>query len=152
MTTLKQKLIHILGAAGLLPFLGSALAELMDVTLPYKVQPVDLLMTYGAIILSFLSGVLWGRALHRADSEPTNGLLLLSNAFALLAWVTLLLDSVFWTLLIQMLGFALVLISERKLARGSTMTTQLGYYPMRLSLTVAVIVCQLLVFGNHLFL
>lgn len=151
MTTLKQKLIHILGAAGILPFLGSALAELMNLSLPYQLQPVTLLVTYGAIILTFLAGVLWGRALHRADSEPTNGLLLLSNVFALLAWLTLLLNSVFWALLVQMVSFALLLTFERKLARGSTMTTQLGYYPMRLSLTVAVIVCQLLVFGNHLF-
>ncbi|MGM0480523.1 MAG: DUF3429 domain-containing protein [Pseudomonadota bacterium] len=151
MTTLKQKLIHILGAAGILPFLGSALAELMNLSLPYQLQPVTLLVTYGAIILTFLAGVLWGRALHRADSEPTNGLLLLSNMFALLAWLTLLLNSVFWALLVQMVSFALLLMFERKLARGSTMTTQLGYYPMRLSLTVAVIVCQLLVFGNHLF-
>ncbi|MBT41701.1 MAG: DUF3429 domain-containing protein, partial [Idiomarina sp.] len=61
------------------------------------------------------------------------------------------LDSVFWALLVQMVGFALVLVFERTLARGTLMTTQSGYYPMRLILTTGVIVCQLLVLGNHIF-
>lgn len=151
MGTAKTKIMQLLGFAGLIPFLVFSLAQLMGVELPLPVDPMTLLLTYGAIILSFLAGILWGRAIHRADSEPTNTLLVLSNAFALLAWFSLLLDSVFWTLLIQMIGFALVLTFERALARGSLMTTQSGYYPMRLILTAGVIVCQLLVLGNHIF-
>lgn len=151
MISAKTRLMNILGYAGLLPFLAATLAALMNVTLPTEVQPITLLLTYGAIILSFLAGILWGRGLHRSDSESTNGLIILSNAFAVLAWVTLLLSSVFWSLLLQMIGFALLLAFERKLARGTTMTTQSGYYPMRMILTTGVIVCQLLVLGNHLF-
>ena len=151
MESAKTKLMQFLGYLGLIPFLISALAELMSLTLPLPVSAMTLLLTYGAIILSFMSGTLWGRAIHRADSEPTNVLLLLSNAFALLAWSTLLLNSVFWSLLLQMVGFALVLAFERQLARGTLMTTQSGYYPMRLILTTGVIVCQLLVLGNHIF-
>ncbi|RUO77824.1 DUF3429 domain-containing protein [Idiomarina seosinensis] len=151
MGTAKTKIMQLLGFAGLIPFLVFSLAQLMGVKLPLPVAPMTLLLTYGAIILSFLAGILWGRAIHRADSEPTNSLLVLSNAFALLAWFSLLLDSVFWALLIQMVGFALVLTFERVLARGSLMTTQSGYYPMRLILTAGVIVCQLLVLGNHIF-
>lgn len=151
MESAKTKLMQFLGYAGLVPFLIAALAELMAVQLPLAVSPMTILLTYGAIILSFMSGTLWGRAIHRADSEPTNVLLLLSNGFALLAWLTLLLNSVFWSLLLQMIGFALVLAFERKLARGTLMTTQSGYYPMRLILTTGVIVCQLLVLGSHIF-
>ncbi|MGM0524660.1 MAG: DUF3429 domain-containing protein [Pseudomonadota bacterium] len=151
MGTAKTKIMQLLGFAGLIPFLVFSLAQLMGVKLPLPVAPMTLLLTYGAIILSFLAGILWGRAIHRADSEATNSLLVLSNAFALLAWFSLLLDSVFWALLIQMAGFALVLTFERVLARGSLMTTQSGYYPMRLILTAGVIVCQLLVLGNHIF-
>ena len=151
MESAKTKLMELLGYAGLVPFLISALAELMALNLPIPVSPMTLLLTYGAIILSFMSGTLWGRAIHRADSEATNSLLSLSNLFALLAWLTLSLDSVFWALLVQMVGFALVLVFERTLARGTLMTTQSGYYPMRLILTTGVIVCQLLVLGNHIF-
>lgn len=151
MISAKTRLMNLLGYAGLLPFLLATLAELMSVTLPVSVQPLTLLITYGAIILSFLAGVLWGRGMHRADSEATNGLVILSNVFALLAWLTLLLNSPFWSLLLQMGGFAVLLAFERKLARGTIMTTQSGYYPMRIILTASVIVCQLLVLGNHLF-
>lgn len=151
MNSTKTKLMQILGYGGLVPFLLTALAELMALELPVPVEPMTLLLTYGAIILSFLAGTLWGRAMHRADSEPTNLLLILSNAFALLAWLTLLLNTVFWSLLLQMLGFALLLAFERGLARGTLMTSQSSYYPMRLILTTGVIVCQLLVLGNHLF-
>lgn len=147
----KTRLMHFLGGAGLIPFLAATLAELMALDWGITIPPILVLMTYGAIILSFLGGVLWGRALHRAASDATHGLLIMSNVFSLLAWATLLLNSIFWTLLLQMIGFAALLAVERSLARGSTMTTQSHYYPMRLILTTSVIVCQLLVLGNHLF-
>ena len=69
MESAKTKLMQLLGYAGLVPFLISALAELMALNLPIPVSPMTLLLTYGAIILSFMSGTLWGRAIHRADSE-----------------------------------------------------------------------------------
>mgnify|MGYP003115237778 FL=1 len=150
MNTAKNKLIYTLGFLGLIPFIVSSLAELMQVTSLFGFQPLDLLITYGAIILTFLGGVLWGRALHRAESEPTNALLVLSNAFAILAWLTLLLDSSAWSLGLQMAGFATLLFFEQKLARSSAMTSYMGYYRIRLILTSAVIVCELLVFGNHI--
>lgn len=151
MESAKTKLMQLLGYAGLVPFLVTALAELMGLSLSLPVSPMTLLVTYGAVVLSFLSGTLWGRSIHRADSEATNSLLLLSTAFAVMAWLTLLLSSVFWSLLLQMVGFALLLTFERVLARGTLMTTQSGYYPMRLILTTGAIVCQLLVMGNHIF-
>lgn len=150
MNTAKNKLIYTLGFLGLIPFIVSSLAELMQVTSLFGFQPLDLLITYGAIILTFLGGVLWGRALHRAESEPNNALLVLSNAFAILAWLTLLLDSSAWSLGLQMAGFATLLFFEQKLARSSAMTSYMGYYRIRLILTSAVIVCELLVFGNHI--
>ncbi|ASG66781.1 DUF3429 domain-containing protein [Idiomarina piscisalsi] len=150
MNTAKNKLIYTLGFLGLIPFIVSSLAELMQVGSILGFRPLNLLITYGAIILTFLGGVLWGRALHRAASEPTNALLILSNVFALLAWLTLLLNSSAWSLGLQMAGFAILLFFEQKLARSSAMTSYMGYYRIRLILTSAVIVCELLVFGNHI--
>ena len=150
MTSVKTKWIYLLGFGGLLPFLGLSLSSLMTIELSLIGNPLPALVSYGAVILSFLSGILWGRALHRADTESTQGLIITSNVFALLAWLTLLLNTIFWSLLLQIVGFALVLFFERKLARGTTMTSQSRYYPMRLMLTVGVIVCQILVLGNHI--
>ncbi|MCA1768336.1 MAG: DUF3429 domain-containing protein [Idiomarina sp.] len=146
----KNWLIHTLGFLGLIPFLAASLTALMHTGTIWGILPLDFLITYGAIILSFLGGVLWGRALHRAESEKTIGLLILSNVFALLAWLTLLLQAPAWSLGLQMTGFALVLFFERKLARNSAMTSYMGYYRIRILLTAAVVVCQLLVFGNHI--
>ena len=56
----------------------------MAIELPLIGNP-PVLVFYGAVILSFLSGILWGRALHRADTESTQGLIITSNVFALLA-------------------------------------------------------------------
>ncbi|MCK7460370.1 DUF3429 domain-containing protein [Idiomarina aminovorans] len=150
MNTSKNWLIYILGFLGLVPFLASSLAALMHTGAFWGIQPLEFLITYGAIILSFLGGILWGRALHRAESEKTMGLLLFSNVFALLAWFTILIHAPAWSLGLQMAGFALVLYIEQKLARSSAMTSYMGYYRIRVLLTTAAIVCQLLVFGNHI--
>ncbi|MCP1338231.1 DUF3429 domain-containing protein [Idiomarina sp. M1R2S28] len=146
----KNWLIYTLGFLGLIPFLASSLAALMHTGTWWGISPLEFLITYGAVILSFLGGTLWGRALHRAESEKTTGLLLLSNAFALAAWFTILINAAAWSLGMQMVGFALVLYFEQKLARSSAMTSYMGYYRIRVLLTTIVIVCQLLVFGNHI--
>lgn len=146
----KNKLIYVLALLGLVPFLVSSLAALMRTGPLWGILPLEFLITYGATVLASLGGVLWGRALHRAASEKTNGLLLLSNAFALLAWLTLLLDAPAWALALQMVGFVLLLVFEKKLARSSTMTSHMGYYRIRVLVTTAIIVCELMVFGNHI--
>ena len=83
MNSTKTKLMQILGYGGLVPFLLTALAELMALELPVPVEPMTLLLTYGAIILSFLPGPC-GDEPHRADSEPTN--LLLISVMRLRYW------------------------------------------------------------------
>lgn len=57
-----------LGAAGLLPFLAGALASL---PLAGDLRPFggQLLLAYGAIILSFMGGVHWGAAMMRGDAD-----------------------------------------------------------------------------------
>ena len=50
----------LLGYAGALPFGGCALAGVLDIQLA-GLQTASLLLGYGAIILSFLGGLQWGR-------------------------------------------------------------------------------------------
>ena len=77
-----------LGLAGLLPFLGGALisAGMMNeemgppAEVGYLLVPpqdgVALLVLYGTIILSFMSGVLWGFATKAQGSTATTGYVL----------------------------------------------------------------------------
>ena len=73
-----------LALAGLIPFVGcAALFVLRPATGDLWVQP---LAAYGAIILSFLGGARWGRAL--GEPQPHVGTLVFSNMPAVAAWLT----------------------------------------------------------------
>jgi hypothetical protein len=66
----------LLGLAGLLPFIwgvatfwSDAVHQLAMSTLGPRFVAPYVSLTYGAIILSFMSGVLWGFATHARESE-----------------------------------------------------------------------------------
>jgi hypothetical protein len=72
--------------AGLIPFVGCAALIAFD---PGGGRVwIEPLAAYGAVILSFLGGALWGREL--AGDRPDAGRLILSNAPAVAAWLTFL--------------------------------------------------------------
>jgi hypothetical protein len=62
-------LAAVLGAAGLLPFLGAGYVTLSTPE-PRATQALAILIAYGAVILAFLGGVHWGFVLHPATGEP----------------------------------------------------------------------------------
>jgi hypothetical protein len=75
-----------LAIAGLIPFVGCAAQfVLRPATGDLWVEP---LAAYGAIILSFLGGARWGRAL--GEPQPKVGALIVSNLPAVAAWLTFL--------------------------------------------------------------
>jgi len=75
-----------LALAGLIPFVGCAvLFVIQPQTGDLWVRP---LVGYGAIILSFLGGARWGRAL--AGPQPRIAPLVFSNLPAVAAWLTFL--------------------------------------------------------------
>jgi len=80
-----------LGYLGLLPFIGGLVLMMFKETL-FELFGQQIFITYSAIILSFLSGVLWGAALEGFDNTLGRTALILSNLFALAAWAALLLD------------------------------------------------------------
>lgn len=85
-----------LGLAGLIPFASGALA------LWWLPEWVDLaamaLLTYAAVIVSFLGGIHWGLAMSQA--RPPRGLLIWGILPSLLAWAGLLLNSA-WGLVLM---------------------------------------------------
>ena len=96
---------QVLGYAGLIPFIVLALDPL---TIQYFPPPLARLwlLGYGAVILSFLGGIVWGRSLEK----PGAGLaMIVSIVFSLAAWgaLTLIGPEAFWILAV---GFAAALV------------------------------------------
>lgn len=131
-----------LGGAGVVPFLACALLALLGPE-PGASWAVQVMVCYGAVILSFLGGIQWGLATGSAD--PTDVLtrrLGLSVLPSLVGWGALLLP-VLWGLLVLFAAFALVLFLDLQATRRGEAP---AWFPrLRVPLSVAVMVS--LVFG-----
>lgn len=60
-----------LGFAGLLPFIGLALAALLDLWAPHA---IEFFVLYSAIILSFLGGIHWGICMQDDTTDHSRAL------------------------------------------------------------------------------
>lgn len=115
MSTIIRSPTHTLGYLGLIPFATSALAISLKVSI-FNISALLIFVSYSAIILSFLSGVMWGNSLNNKENSTSRFTILLSNFFALLAWFSLLRSTDDYTLAIfaLMLGFICIRIAEIK--------------------------------------
>lgn len=76
----------VLGFAGLIPFLGLPVAELVHI----QSNALEALVTYGAVILSFMGGVQWGLAMRAPPSAGPSWLFFAASVVpALVAWAAL---------------------------------------------------------------
>lgn len=130
-----------LGFGGLLPFIGLALAALLDPTRAALWNHA--LMAYGAIILSFVGALHWGFAMTAgglSDGERS-GRFAWSVMPALIAWVALLLAgvSVMFAALLLLAGFWLHYLQDRMLVHRADLPV--WYLPLRLTLTTVASVC-----------
>lgn len=116
MNTITRLPTHTLGYLGLIPFALSAFAISFELSI-FNTSALLIFVSYSAIILSFLSGVMWGNSLNHKESSTNRYALLLSNLFALLAWFSLLhsTDNYTWAIVALMLGFICIRIAEIKL-------------------------------------
>lgn len=130
-----------LGYLGLLPFIGGLILVLTESTL-LDISGKQYFTTYSAIILSFLSGVLWGQAISSFDLGYARITLIFSNVFALLAWVSLLTDNNLAVLLL-LCGYVLVWLTEKRLREQTGTVTPEGYQTLRNRLTIGVILMHL---------
>lgn len=69
--------------AGALPFICLTVLSITDSDL-LSIAPEQPLVTYGAVIVSFISGIHWG---HAINNPKCSALLWHSNIVALLAWL-----------------------------------------------------------------
>lgn len=127
-----------LGYAGLLPFYACAL-WLWVPDVGGRALAADVFIVYGAVILAFLGGTLWG---HAVSLPPPGKLwrLALSNAVALFAAVAALVTTAVLSVLLLAVGQLGLLIYERSSAPRP------GWYlQLRTRLVVAVLPAHALV-------
>ena len=81
-----------LTALGLLPFIGGAICHLLRFS-PFGWQPLGIVLAYGAVIVSFMGGTVWTRALIiSGNSHLSVWFLALSVMPALTGWGALLMQ------------------------------------------------------------
>lgn len=137
-----------LGALGLIPFAAGSLYAVLGEAL-LGLDPISLFMAYSAVILSFLSGTLWGKCLAAGASGSIWQLLVLSNLMALLAWFALLTADVpVIGLSALAIGYAAVLLIERRYDARLAAASGEHYLTMRGALTVAVVAMHVLILAD----
>jgi hypothetical protein len=146
--TTASKTISLLGYAGLTPFLLACLLALLGM----QDLSRTLFIAYGAVILSFLGGALWGRVISTPQEDGARlgiAALVGSNVFALLAFAALLLQRLglllplLLPLFLLAVGFLAVNVAEiilRDSLAAVPTATHPRYAALRIFLTTAVLV------------
>ena len=138
-TTQTRNTMAKLGYMGLIPFLFGLLLSLTD-SQSFSLSGETLFITYSVVILSFLSGILWGNGIENFESQSSNKALILSNVIVLAAWLAVLLgeQQEFLTTLILILGYIAVWRTERSMREENQSEGPDGYFDMRTRLTSSV--------------
>ncbi|MCW4447047.1 DUF3429 domain-containing protein [Vibrio splendidus] len=139
-TTQTRNTMAKLGYMGLIPFLFGLLLSLTDSQF-FSLSGETLFITYSVVILSFLSGILWGNGIENFESQSSNKALILSNVIVLAAWLAVLLgeQQEFLTTLILILGYIAVWRTERSMREENQSEGPDGYFDMRTRLTSSVV-------------
>lgn len=139
-TTQTRNTMTSLGYMGLAPFLFSLFLSLTDSQL-FTLSGETLFITYSVVILSFLSGILWGNGIENFESHSSNKALILSNVIVLAAWLAVLLgeQKEFLTTLILIIGYIAVWRAERSMREDNQSEGPDGYFDMRTRLTSCVV-------------
>lgn len=130
-----------LGWAGVLPFLGLALAAWWPASRDLAVQAF---LAYGALILSFLGGARWGRAMAGGAGTGQFAASVIPSLWAWLAW--LLLPPVPAILLLAG-GFGLVAWWD---GRSDALAAPESFRRLRRGLSIAVFACHALALAGLL--
>lgn len=123
---------RVLTYLGILPFLLGALIFFDSALFGFKFSE-HWVITYGAIIASFIAGIHWG--LYLAGKAPIN-LFIHSNIVALAAWSALLISPVYSFILLT-LCFLYLIVIDIRLARAGVI--QPWFLRLRKHATIAVI-------------
>jgi len=127
-------LICGLGVAGLVPFF---LFGLFPNFVKISFEPLSGLIVYGALILSFLGGAVWGLSLHSVETSPRKyPFLIIAVVPSLLGWVCVFLPTRYGILAL-ICFFTMMLLIDFALYRVGQIES--WYIKFRLYLTISVI-------------
>lgn len=98
---------YVLGYAGLIPFVGLSVLIALDTP-----QAEGWLLSYAALIFSFLGGVQWMATLKTDDTDNLTWKQIISVSVMLWAWLWLMVPQVDWFILAG-LSFWLLWVYER---------------------------------------
>ena len=145
-TTQTRNTMAKLGYMGLIPFLFGLLLSLTDSQF-FGLSGETLFITYSVVILSFLSGILWGNGIENFESQSSNKALIISNVIVLVAWLAVLLgeQKEFLTTLILIIGYIAVWRAERSMREENQSEGPDGYFDMRTRLTSSVVLMHSIV-------
>jgi len=124
-----------LGYAGLIPFLIFSIGSWT--TLPYIADSTQILISYAAIILSFMGAIHWGATISNAARQHSKNLVV-SVMPAIAAWLALLSPEIF-ALIILLVGFILLICYDLAVAKSQALPN--WYISMRIRLTFIVTLC-----------
>lgn len=128
-----------LGYAGLIPFAVSALAIVIFRQDPFLRETAGTaLLAYGAVILSFLGGVHWGRALYMPYSSLQTRDFVLSVLPPVFGWSCLLLPLASAGILLLILGYLWQIFVDLKAMRESILPRWFGRLRVQLTAGAAL--------------
>ncbi|MBB1319141.1 DUF3429 domain-containing protein [Shewanella sp. SR43-4] len=130
-----------LGFAGLLPFIILSVLAFNHSLLAPEMTMLGF-VSYSAVILSFVAGTLWGKAVILTLDDNIAKLLIISNIIALGCWIALLTPFVLSALILLVSGYLYLLYVEFKAKQLSTTTS---YITLRTILTSVAVVCHIVV-------
>lgn len=108
---------------------------------------VTLFATYGAVVLSLLSGIIWGRVIELPENLHGRKLLICCNLLLLTAWGSLLMNTPELSVVLLLLGFVSIYWVEARWLKPSN--AHKPYLSMHFSLTSVVCIMHLLVLYPH---
>lgn len=140
-------LTTLLGVLGVIPFAAATYINWQNDSF-FGWTGYEIFSTYSAMILSFLSGALWGQLVHKDVSAFGKWLLISTNIIALAAWLALLMHTAALAIALLLLGFMSIFwleIRSIKLIQPSNP----GYLNMRSAITIVVCILHLLMLYPH---
>ena len=142
-------LVAWLGYGGLLPFALAALGALLDDT--YRSVWQHALLSYGAVILSFVGALHWALAMRDEDAAAASRLYAWSVIPALAGWLALLLPLLLergnaLAALVLIVAFVAHYWQDRQLARRVVLPA--WYLPLRLHLSTGAVLALAVLAGT----
>ena len=139
----KKQLTKILTYCGSIPFLFLTYLGFSKATNFFTIDVSLMLISYGAIILSFISGMHFSYAI--LQDKISNRLLILSNIVALISWLCLLINFKL-ALAFIIIGYISNLIID--FVSYKNLVVEKWFFNLRLRISLIVISCLILNFWH----